>query len=193
MNAALSLTTTSYPAAVDLALLGARLFLGLMIFAHGYQKFFRGGKIAGTAGWFESIGMKPGKLNAVAASTAEIGTGVLMTLGLLTPLASAGLIALMCVAIVTVHRKNGFFNFRKGQGIEYNLGVAVMALVPATVGAGKLLPRPRVAPVPLVLPDRSAGCDRRWRRGSGAATRGVLPAPQADRSVTAHHWPSNVD
>jgi putative oxidoreductase len=137
MNAALSLTTTSYPAAVDLALLGARLFLGLMIFAHGYQKFFRGGKIAGTAGWFESIGMKPGKFNAVAAATAEIGTGVLMTLGLLTPLASAGLIALMCVAIVTVHRKNGFFNFRKGQGIEYNLGVAVMALVPATVGAGK--------------------------------------------------------
>jgi putative oxidoreductase len=137
MNATYSLTTTSYPGAVDLVLLVVRLCLGLTIFAHGYQKFFLGGRIAGTAGWFDSIGMRPGKLNALAAATTETGSGVLMTLGLLTPLASAGIIALMCVAIFTVHFKNGFFNFRKGQGIEYNVVLAVAALVPATIGAGK--------------------------------------------------------
>lgn len=121
----------------DLVLLAVRLFLGPMIFAHGFQKFFRGGRIPGTAGWFESIGMSPGRLNAYAAATTELGVGVLMTLGLATPLASAGLVALMVVAITTVHRKNGFFNFRSGQGVEYNVGVIVMALVPAALGAGR--------------------------------------------------------
>ncbi len=132
-----SLTNSSYPIAFNIVLLAVRLFLGTMIFAHGYRKFFGGGKIDGTASWFESIGMKPGRLNAMMAASTEVGVGVLLTLGLLTPLASAGLIALMVVAIVTVHRKNGFFIFNKGEGIEYTLGVAVMSLVPGTLGAGK--------------------------------------------------------
>ena len=123
--------------AVNIVLLAVHLFLGLMIFAHGFQKFFRGGRIAGTAGWFESIGMRPGRLNAYAAATTELGVGVLLVLGLLTPLAGAGLIALMVVAIVTVHRANGFFNFNKGQGIEYNLALIVSALVPGVLGAGR--------------------------------------------------------
>ncbi|NNN01113.1 MAG: DoxX family protein [Acidimicrobiaceae bacterium] len=136
MNAAQSIVS-GYGVAIDVSLLLVRLFLGLMIFAHGFQKFFRGGRIAGTAGWFESIGMKPGRLNAYLAAMTELGVGVLMTLGLATPLASAGLIALMVVAIVTVHRRNGFFNFNSGQGVEYNLAIMIMALVPATLGAGR--------------------------------------------------------
>lgn len=100
-------------------------------FCTRYQKFLGGGKIKGTAGWFHSLGMKPGRLYAYAAATTELGVGALISLGLLTPLASAGLIALMTVAIVTVHRKNGCFNFRQGQGVEYTVGIAVMALVPS--------------------------------------------------------------
>lgn len=123
--------------AVSVVLLLARLYLGPMIFAHGYRKFFRGGKISGTAGWFESVGVRPGRLNALAAASTETGAGVLLTLGLLTPLAAAGLMSLMLVAIATVHRKNGFFIFNKGEGIEYTLGVAVFALVVGTLGAGK--------------------------------------------------------
>jgi putative oxidoreductase len=136
MNSVLA-TAYSQNTDMDLVLLAVRLFLGPMIFAHGFQKYFRGGRIAGTAGWFESIGMKPGRLNAYAAATTELGAGILMSLGLATPLASAGLIALMVVAISTVHRSNGFFNFNKGQGVEYNVGVIVMALVPSTLGAGR--------------------------------------------------------
>jgi putative oxidoreductase len=138
MSATLNFTSNGHPVTIDVVLLAVRLFLGPMIFAHGYQKFFRGGRIAGTAGWFESIGMKPGRVNAYAAATTELGVGVLMTLGLLTTLAAAGLVALMTVAIATVHRTNGFFNFNKGQGVEYNLGVAVMALVPGSLGAGTM-------------------------------------------------------
>ena len=128
---------TKISMAGDIVLLVVHLFLGGMIFAHGFQKFFRGGKIAGTAGWFDSIGMKPGRLNAYAAATTELGVGILLVLGLLTPLASGGLIALMVVAIVTVHRTNGFFNFNKGQGVEYNVALIVAALVPGTLGAGR--------------------------------------------------------
>jgi len=122
---------------INLVLAIVRIFLGAMIFAHGYNKVFRGGRIAGTAKWFHSIGMRPGHLNAVMAAATELGVGVLLVLGLLTPLACAGLIALMVVAIVTVHRFNGFFVFNRGQGIEYCLAVIVMALVPATFGPGR--------------------------------------------------------
>ncbi len=128
---------TTYPVAVDLVLLGLRIFLGSMIFAHGYRKFFGGGRLPGTARWFESIGVRPGPLNAVIAASTEVGVGVLLVVGLLTTLAAAGLMSLMVVAIATVHRKNGFFIFNKGEGIEYTLGIAVSALVPGTLGAGR--------------------------------------------------------
>jgi putative oxidoreductase len=127
----------SYPATINVVLLVVRLFLGPMIFTHGYRKFFRGGKLAGTAGWFEKIGMKPGRLNAVAAASTELGVGVLLTIGLLTPLACAGLLGLMTVAIVSVHRKNGFMITNKGQGTEYCFALSVMALALGTLGPGK--------------------------------------------------------
>lgn len=134
----MTLTSPSYSTAVNLVLLAVRVFLGLMIFAHGYNKAFRGGKFAGVAGWFDFIGMKPGKINAFMAIVTEMGVGILLVAGLLTPLAAAGLVALMVVAIVTVHRKNGFFvNNANGGGIEYNLALIFFSLVPGTLGAGK--------------------------------------------------------
>jgi len=108
-----------------------------MIFTHGYRKVFRGGKLAGTARWFDGIGMKPGLLHARAAATTELGVGALLTVGALTPFAAAGLMAVMLVAILTVHRKNGFMITNPGGGIEYCLGLIVLALVLGTLGAGK--------------------------------------------------------
>jgi putative oxidoreductase len=121
----------------NLALLVLRGSIGAIILAHGLNKFFGGGRIAGTAKWFESIGMRPGRLNALAAATTEVGTGALLLLGLLTPFAAAGLIGVMTVAIVTVHRKNGFFVFRPGQGIEYCLLLALVAGVVGAMGPGR--------------------------------------------------------
>jgi putative oxidoreductase len=121
----------------NVALLALRCSIGAMILAHGLNKFFGGGRIAGTAGWFESIGMRPGRMNALAAATTEVGSGTLLVLGLLTPVAAAGLIGVMVVAIVTVHRKNGYFVFRPGQGIEYCLLVAIVAAVVGTLGPGR--------------------------------------------------------
>ncbi len=121
----------------SLCVLLMRVMLGGMIASHGLNKFFGGGKIAGTAGWFDSMGMRPGRLNALLAATTEVGVGLLLIVGLLTPLACAGLVSIMVVAIITVHLKNGFFVFNAGQGIEYCLVVAVMAIALGGLGGGK--------------------------------------------------------
>lgn len=121
--------------AADVALLILRLTLGLTLTAHGLNKFFGGGRIAGTAAWFESIGMKPGKFHAVAAASVEIAAGLGLAAGLLTPIPAAGFVALMLVAVWTVHRPNGFFVIKEGW--EYNLVLAVGAVVVAMLGAGR--------------------------------------------------------
>jgi len=45
---------------VNLGLLVLRVAVGVTMIAHGYNHIYRGGKIAGTGRWFESLGMKPG-------------------------------------------------------------------------------------------------------------------------------------
>lgn len=119
----------------DITLL-IRIFLGFTLAFHGYWKFFQGGKIAGTAGWFDSMGMKPnGKVHAVLAASTELGCGVLMALGFLTPLAAAGYVSLMIVAAWTVHRANGY---RSGiDGWEYNSVLATFAVFVAATGPGR--------------------------------------------------------
>lgn len=81
--------------------------------------------------------MKWPKWQARLAATTEIGAGSLLALGLATPLAAAGFIGLMIVAIVVAHRHNGFFVFRPGQGWEYCASIAVTAFTIGTIGAGK--------------------------------------------------------
>jgi putative oxidoreductase len=122
--------------AYDVGLLILRLCLGLTMAAHGFNKFFSGGRIPGTAKWFDSIGMKPGTLHARIAATTEVAAGAGLAAGLLTPIPAAGFVALMLVAAWTVHRPNGFFIIHEGW--EYNLVLVVGAVAIATLGAGRL-------------------------------------------------------
>ncbi len=122
---------------LDFALLVLRLALGLTIAMHGYNKFFGGGRLPGTARWFESMGVRPGRVNAVLAASTEVVAGLGMAAGLLTPLSAAGIIALMLVAITVSHRKNGFFIFRPGEGWEYCAFLATAAFAIATIGPGR--------------------------------------------------------
>ena len=121
--------------AFSVGLLILRVVLGLTMAAHGYNKFFGSGGIAGTAGWFDSIGMRPGALHARLAATTEIAAGLLLAVGLFTPLAAAAFVALMLVAAWTVHRGGGFFI--TNQGWEYNLVLAAAAVALGALGAGK--------------------------------------------------------
>ncbi|BCI83419.1 doxX subfamily protein [Mycolicibacterium sp. TY66] len=112
-----------------------RVVLGLTMAAHGYNKFFGGGRIPGTAAWFDSIGMKPGMLHARLAAGTEILAGLGLAVGFLTPIPAAGFVALMVVAAWTVHRENGFFIVKSGW--EYNLVLGVAAVAIAGTGAGR--------------------------------------------------------
>src|ERR1022692_5273548 len=95
--------------AVDLALLVFRVAIGAVFLAHGINHVFGGGKIAGTGRWFESLGMRPGRLHAWTASLTEVGSGALLVAGLVPPMAAAGVVGVMLVAWITNHAKNGFF------------------------------------------------------------------------------------
>ena len=123
------LTSTEF----SLALVAFRIIFGLVFALHGWGKVKNG--IGGTAGWFDSIGMKPGTLHAWAAALTEIGAGVLLMLGLLTPFASAAIVAVMLVAGYTVHRDNGFMIVKDGW--EYTFVVALVAAFVAMLGPGE--------------------------------------------------------
>ncbi len=121
---------------VSAGLLILRVMVGIVMLAHGYNHIFRGGKIAGTGRWFESLGMKPGVLHAWLASLTELGAGFMLVVGLLTPLAAAGVVGVMAVALITNHLTNGFFIFRPGEGYEYVLTLLVVGLAIGALGAG---------------------------------------------------------
>src|SRR5258708_34751483 len=64
----------------DLALLVLRVAVGVVIMGHGLLKIGwvgKGGTLVGTAGWFGSIGLKPGMFWAAIAALAEAGGGFL--------------------------------------------------------------------------------------------------------------------
>ena len=115
---------------LNAAMLALRLAMGGMIFMHGYNHFFGGGRLRGAGRWFESLGLKPGYVHAWVTALVETGAGVLLAAGFLTPLAAAGVVGIVSVAGIVVHRKNGFFIVKEGW--EY---VAYIAAVCAALGA----------------------------------------------------------
>jgi putative oxidoreductase len=122
---------------MELGLLILRVIVGALLVGHGTQKlfgWFGGHGVQGTAGFFESIGLRPGRVHALAAGLAETGGGLLLALGLLTPLAALLLTAVMTAAILTVHLRNGVW--ATGGGYEYNLVLIAVVFAIAAVGAG---------------------------------------------------------
>ena len=122
----------------DVALLVLRLTLGVVFLAHGYNHLFGGGRIAGTANWFEGLGLRPGIVHAWIASLTELAVGATLMLGVATPLAAAGAVGTMLVAMITNHVRNGFFIFRPGEGYEYVLVLTGCGCALGGTGAGTL-------------------------------------------------------
>ncbi|HET6362113.1 MAG TPA: DoxX family membrane protein, partial [Gemmatimonadota bacterium] len=115
------------------ALLILRLILGLGLAAHGAQKlfgWFGGHGLAGTGGFFEGLGFRPGKAFALLAGLGEMGGGVLLALGLGGPLGPALSVLVMIVAAWSVHRQKGFFAMDGGLELPvlYATGAAAIAL-----------------------------------------------------------------
>lgn len=116
-----------------------RLVIGLAIAAHGAQKLFGwygGYGLAGTGGFFETLGFRPGKLFAGAAGTSEFVGGLLIATGLFGAVGPMLVLSTMLVAMLSVHIKNGFF--AAGNGIEVPLIYAAGVVTLAFAGYGAL-------------------------------------------------------
>jgi putative oxidoreductase len=125
----------------SLGLLLARLVLGLLMAAHGAQKlfgWFGGHGLAGTGGFFESLGFSPGRTFALAAGLAEFGGGLLLALGLLGPVGPALVVSVMIVAALTVHRTHGLFAMTNGVEVPLLYGAGALALALTGPGAWSL-------------------------------------------------------
>lgn len=121
---------------VDIALLALRLWAGFVIIAHGVN---HGRNIEGTARWFGKVGFKAPELNAMLSSAMEVGVGLALLLGIVTPVAAAGLAATMFVAFWSIHRFAGFFVFhRPDEGYEYVFTLMVIALALSVAGPGSV-------------------------------------------------------
>jgi putative oxidoreductase len=122
---------------MDIALLLVRL-IGFGLAAHGAQKLFGsfgGYGLAGTGGFFEQLGFRPGKLFASAAGLAEFVGGLLLVLGLGGPIGPMLIVATMVVAILSVHVEHGFF--ASNNGYELPLTNIALVLLLAFTGYGR--------------------------------------------------------
>jgi putative oxidoreductase len=116
-----------------------RVTVGGLFVGHGTQKlfgWFGGHGLEATANMFDSIGMRPGNRNAIAAGVAEAGGGAALAAGFATPLAAATLTSVMLTAINRVHLKNG--PWITNGGYEYNAVLIAAVLALAEVGPGEL-------------------------------------------------------
>ena len=116
-----------------------RLTVGSLFIGHGTQKLFGwfvGHGLDATGNMFESLGLRPGRRNAIAAGAAEAGGGAALALGLATPAAASVLTATMLTAIHRVHLKKG--PWLTNGGYEYNLVLIAAVLALAEVGPGEL-------------------------------------------------------
>jgi putative oxidoreductase len=124
---------------MDFGLLIVHALLGSLAAAHGAGKLFgwlgAGFGLAGTAAYMESLALRPGRPFALLAGLAELSGGMLLGVGLATPLGAALLAATMLVAALTDHRGKGLWIFKGGA--ELVLTNAIVAVALAFTGAGR--------------------------------------------------------
>lgn len=118
----------------DFAPLVLRLVLGLAFIVHGYPKLFNREARIGTAGWFDSIGIRPGKFWIVVSGVAEFFGGVALILGFYTQIAAALIAINMLVAMWKA--KWGKTGFTAQGGWELDLAYLAMAAALIFLGAG---------------------------------------------------------
>ncbi|WP_246257682.1 DoxX family protein [Amycolatopsis anabasis] len=126
----------------DLGLLVVRVVVGVIMAGHGAQKLF---------GWFDGPGIGPTAqglasmgytsqttLLAWVTALTETGGGLLLILGLFTPLGAAAILGVMG-NILYLKAKTGFFmGMEMGTGFEYELLIAAVAFALLFTGPGRI-------------------------------------------------------
>jgi len=123
--------------ALSLGLLILRIIGGLTLSAHGAQKlfgWFEGPGLTKLSHGFEKQGFKPAWLWVSLVILGELGGGLSVALGFLTPLGAAGMFAAMFMAIFKSHWKNGFWNSKRG--LEFPLQLLAIGVAIGLIGPG---------------------------------------------------------
>lgn len=123
--------------ATDAGIAALRITVGLIFAAHGAQKALGWWKGPGYAGWtgvVAKMGFRPVVFWAFVSVAAELGAGLLLAFGLLTPLAAAGLVGQGIVIIIRVHWASGFWN--SNRGYEFPLALLGGSVSIALTGPG---------------------------------------------------------
>ena len=122
---------------MNIAVLILRLVVGLTLTGHGVQKlfgWFGGSGLTRLRQGFEKQGYKPVWLWMTLVILGEVGGGISIALGFLTPLGAAGVFGAMFMAMFKSHWKNGFW-LQKG-GYEYTLVLLVASMTIGLIGPG---------------------------------------------------------
>lgn len=122
------------PAVRDIGLLLTRVLLGVVLIAHGWQKFFTNG-IGGTGEFFASMSVPAATAAATFAGLVELVGGILLIIGLLTPVISALVVIVMIGAFFFVHLGNGIFVTDNGWELVAVIALAVVVF--GLVGPGR--------------------------------------------------------
>jgi putative oxidoreductase len=123
---------------LSLGLVILRVVVGLTLAGHGAQKLFGWWGGSGMDGWIQMVTklrIRPAAPWAWIAALSEFGGGILLALGLLSPLGSFAIAGAMLVAIATVHWPNGFWNVKRGY--EFNLTLLASVTALALTGPGR--------------------------------------------------------
>jgi putative oxidoreductase len=126
---------------IDFGLLVIRLAVGLVFAGHGAQKLFGWWGGPGMDRWtgvMEGMGVRPPRMWATVSSLNELVGGLLLAIGLLTPLAAAVLVGQSAVIITRAHWAKGFWATNGGYEYPLVMGSAALGLALAGPGAWSL-------------------------------------------------------
>lgn len=140
---------------MDTALFILRIAFGALLVGHGAQKllgWFGGHGLEGTGGFFHALGFRPGKQMAAVAGGSEVLGGLLLALGLLSPLVGAIVVGTMLVA-ASVHADKGLWGASGGYELALLYGVLGAAVGIGGAGSASL--------------DHLIGLDDSWSIGLG--------------------------
>src|SRR5436309_13514716 len=115
----------------------ARVWVGAVMFAHGWRHVGALRSGPGMANWLTSLGLRNGPLQARLLTWSEVALGPVLAFGLLTPAAYGASASLMPVALITNHRDKRFFiTARPTEGWQNAGTPAAPATTPAALGPG---------------------------------------------------------
>ncbi|MFI6298404.1 DoxX family protein [Nonomuraea sp. NPDC050790] len=166
--------------AFDLAALIARVTIGVIFVAHGWQKWQNG--LGPTSEMFTRSGVWQPELAAGFTTVAELVGGSFLIIGLLTRLAALALLCVSLGAIIFVHGKNGIFVTNMGWELVGALGAACLLLLAA--GAGRISADGIIR---TVLRRRAA--DQTLPESTGSGTTTTMPTNVRTVRETPHTEP----